>query len=493
MEMSLCHILAVVAGTEGNLLHNERWISHKTSGGTFSRSQEGASRLGTVGAFQAAPLQRRTDEVLQVPEIRAPQGHMSQPRVLCNLQRQTRDKCLHKETQGRTSHNSAIRKLQRKPSCVESQMLRTSETYSDRTTPDHKPAKKRKGSYTEEADNLGNCPLNLRINKNRLLCGNTKRSSEVSANSQTPKGEKATKGKKTHQDCEAAIKVRCGGKFPQGEERLGTSRQVDGEGKDQSKNKENGLCTNTDISCASTSKGNPNPQKERKESVTQTSPVKTPVTKTPATLKGRGLQSVRTPTCHNDADLRHCIGSATQHNAANRTGQECNESHSQCLEIPVQDQRRQDEETEQNVNQSGRGHKHIDGDNRPLKILQWNLNSFNTKRRFLMATAYSEQADIILLQEMRAKLGHTLKVRGYRVFSEPEIPQQRRGCMILVKNDIPCTKIEESILCGEGVEIQAVKLYLADITLVCYNVYRRHAGVLDISELMSEAANEKCL
>ena len=264
MEMSLCHILAVVRGTEGNLLHNKRWISHKTSGGTFSRSQEGASRLGTVGAFQAAPLQRRTDEVLQVPEIWAPQGHMSQPRVLCNLQRQTRDKCLHKETQGRTSHNSTIRKLQRKPSCVESQMLRTSETYSDRTTPDHNPAKKRKGSYTEEADNLGNCPLNLGINKNRLLCGNTKRSSEVSANSQTPKGEKATKGKKTHQDCEAAIKVRCGGRFPQGEERPGTSRQVDGEGKGQSKNKENGLCTNTDISCASTSKGNPNPQKGKK-------------------------------------------------------------------------------------------------------------------------------------------------------------------------------------------------------------------------------------
>ena len=63
--------------------------------------------------------------------------------------------------------------------------------------------------------------------------------------------------------------------------------------------------------------------------------------------------------------------------------------------------------------------------------------------------------------------------------------------MILVKNDIPCAKIEEPILRGEGMEIQAVKLYLADTTLVCYNVYRRHAGVLDISELMSEAANGK--
>ena len=98
-----------------------------------------------------------------------------------------------------------------------------------------------------------------------------------------------------------------------------------------------------------------------------------------------------------------------------------------------------------------------------------------------MATAVSEQVDVILLQEMGIKLGQTLKVWEYRVFSEPEIPQQSRGCMILVKNDIPCAKIEEPILCREGVEIQAVKLYLADTTLMCYNIYRRHAGVLDIA------------
>ena len=65
-----------------------------------------------------------------------------------------------------------------------------------------------------------------------------------------------------------------------------------------------------------------------------------------------------------------------------------------------------------------------------------------------MATAYSEQVDVILLQETHIKLGHTPKVWGYRVFSDPEIPQQSSGCMILVKNDIPCTKIEEPILGG---------------------------------------------
>ena len=76
-------------GTESNSMHDQKWISHKTGGGPSNRNQEGASRFGTVGVLQAAPLQRRTDEVLQVPEIQAPQGHTSQPRVLCNLQRQT--------------------------------------------------------------------------------------------------------------------------------------------------------------------------------------------------------------------------------------------------------------------------------------------------------------------------------------------------------------------------------------------------------------------
>ena len=108
-----------------------------------------------------------------------------------------------------------------------------------------------------------------------------------------------------------------------------------------------------------------------------------------------------------------------------------------------------------------------------------------------MATAYVEQVDKILLQKTHVKLGQTPKVRRYHIFSEPEIPQQTRGCMILVKNDIPCAKTEEPILCGEGVEMPAVMLYLADTNLVCYNVYRRHAGVLDISQLMSEATNGK--
>ena len=175
-------------------------------------------------------------------------------------------------------------------------MHRMSETDPDRTTPGHNAAKKRKASYTKEADNLHNCPLNLRINKNHLLCRNAKRSPEESANSQAPKGQEAAKGKKTVQDCGEAIKPHGRGKFPQGEERPSTSRQVNGEG--ESRNKENGFCTNRDISCASTSKGDSNPHKGKKR-VGNTNPDH----KNPGHSKGRGLQSVRTPTCPDVADF----------------------------------------------------------------------------------------------------------------------------------------------------------------------------------------------
>ena len=299
-------------GTKGNPLHNQRWISRKTSGGTSNRSQEGTSRPRTVGGgggFQAVPLQRRANEVFLVSEVRAPQGHMPQPRVLCNLQRQTRDQCLYQQSQGGAQHNGTLCKLQREPPCAGPQMPRMSETDPDGTMPGHNnTAKKREGSYTKEAGNLHNCPLNLRINKNRLLCRNAKRSPEANPHSQATKGEEVTKGKKTFQDCGVAIKPHCRGKFPQGEERSSTSRQDEGEG--ESRNKENGFCTNTDISCAMTSKGDSNPQKGKKRAGNANF----------AYNEGRVLQSIRTSNCLYDADVRYYTGSATQQNAANRTG-----------------------------------------------------------------------------------------------------------------------------------------------------------------------------
>ena len=164
-------------------------------------------------------------------------------------------------------------------------MPRTSETDSDRTTPGHNPAKKRKGSYTEEADNLGDCPLNIRNIKNRLLCVNIKRSSQASANSQAPKGEKATKQRKATNTAEQPSSPAV--EENSHRERKGLAHLVKSTAKAKAK-AETKKMVSAQIHTSpvpAPAKETQTPRRERKESVAQTSPVKHLVTKTPATLK----------------------------------------------------------------------------------------------------------------------------------------------------------------------------------------------------------------
>ena len=220
-DVSVPH-LSTGWGTEGNSMQDQGWISHQTSGGPSHRDEEGPPRLGTLGAFQDAPLPRRAIEMFQVPKIRAPQSNMPQRRVLRNLQWQTRDLCLHKQTQGGSKHNSTLCKLQREPPCVDRKMPRASETDSDRTTPGHRhTAKEGEGSYTEETSYLHNSSLNLRIRKNGLFCGEGKGSSETNSDSQASKGREVTKGKEPSQNSGRDPKP-CGSRtYPQREERPG--------------------------------------------------------------------------------------------------------------------------------------------------------------------------------------------------------------------------------------------------------------------------------
>ena len=169
-------------------------------------------------------------------------------------------------------------------------MPRTSETDSDRTTPGHNPAKKRKSSYSKEADNLHNCPLNLRIDNNCLLCGNAKRSPEESANSQAPKGEEVSKGKKTYQDCGAAIKPAVEENFRR--ERKGPSHLVKSTAKVKAETKKMVSAQIQTSPVPAPAKETQPPRRERKESVTQAPPMKTPVTVKEGDYSQSGYQLV---------------------------------------------------------------------------------------------------------------------------------------------------------------------------------------------------------
>ena len=68
-----------------------------------------------------------------------------------------------------------------------------------------------------------------------------------------------------------------------------------------------------------------------------------------------------------------------------------------------------------------------------------------------------------------------------------------RGCTILVSDTIPHRVVDNPVQCGEDVEVQAIKLFLAETELLVYNLYRRSQADPDLSELFSLAEEETVL
>ena len=283
MEMSLCHILAVDGVQKATRCTIKDGSPTRQMEVHFVGVKREHLDLGLWGPFKLRLFKEEPMRCFKCQQFRHHKATCH--KLLCNLQRQTRDKCLHKETQGGTSYNGAMRKLQREPSCMESQMPRTSETDSDRTTPGHNPAKKRKGSYTEEAENLGNCPLSTGNIKNCLLCGNVK-GVQKQAPTPKPKREKRPpRERKPTKTVEQPSRPAVEENYRR--ERKGPAHLVKSTAKAKAK-AETKKMVSAQIQTSpvpAPAKETQTPRRERKESVTQTSPLKTPVTKTPATLK----------------------------------------------------------------------------------------------------------------------------------------------------------------------------------------------------------------
>ena len=124
-----------------------------------------------------------------------------------------------------------------------------------------------------------------------------------------------------------------------------------------------------------------------------------------------------------------------------------------------------------------------------VRLLHWNINGVRNKSAILHATANEENLDIILLQETLLPSSGSFSFSGYNTFSLPRTDTDR-GLLILVKNTIPCSLVSTPIDCGDNVEVQAVKIHLADTTLTCYNIYRHMNGTLNLGELFTQASSE---
>ncbi|KAG7165147.1 hypothetical protein Hamer_G004931 [Homarus americanus] len=77
------------------------------------------------------------------------------------------------------------------------------------------------------------------------------------------------------------------------------------------------------------------------------------------------------------------------------------------------------------------------------------------------------------------------RLPGYQQYSVPKGPNSH-GSMILVRATIPSSEVEPAH-CVDGVEAQAVRIHLANDSLVVYNIYKPPPKRLEAGELLTQA------
>ncbi|KAG7171523.1 RNA-directed DNA polymerase from mobile element jockey-like 21 [Homarus americanus] len=83
------------------------------------------------------------------------------------------------------------------------------------------------------------------------------------------------------------------------------------------------------------------------------------------------------------------------------------------------------------------------------------------------------------------------RLPGYQQYSVPKGPNSH-GSMILVRATIPSSEVEP-VHSGDGVEAQAIRIHLANDSLVVYNIYKLPTKRLEAGELLSQATQELVL
>ncbi|KAG7165289.1 RNA-directed DNA polymerase from mobile element jockey-like 19 [Homarus americanus] len=105
-----------------------------------------------------------------------------------------------------------------------------------------------------------------------------------------------------------------------------------------------------------------------------------------------------------------------------------------------------------------------------IKITQWNVQGQSNKRHTVQAAAIAKNIDVFILQETLMSKDKQFRLPGYQQYSLPKGPNSH-GSMILVRATIPSSEVEP-VHCGDGVEAQAVRIHLANDSLVVYNIYK---------------------
>lgn len=105
-----------------------------------------------------------------------------------------------------------------------------------------------------------------------------------------------------------------------------------------------------------------------------------------------------------------------------------------------------------------------------LRILQWNIQGISNKYQ-LRESAIRDRMDVFLLQEMVVPPSRSINMSGCVVHNVSKTIWQSQGIAILVRNTLHSTEVNDPVSCGEGVEVQDIKINLpcGPITLYIYN------------------------
>ncbi|XP_076046411.1 uncharacterized protein LOC143028348 [Oratosquilla oratoria] len=127
-----------------------------------------------------------------------------------------------------------------------------------------------------------------------------------------------------------------------------------------------------------------------------------------------------------------------------------------------------------------------------LRVLQWNVQGLRPKKHQVLQAIFTENLDVVLLQETLTRADFEWRVAGYSLHSLPAT-ENTRGCAALVRSTIPHRRVSAPVDCGEGVEVLALELQVGGIPLLVYNIYRSQRYHLEAGELFSLAAHTSLL
>lgn len=122
-----------------------------------------------------------------------------------------------------------------------------------------------------------------------------------------------------------------------------------------------------------------------------------------------------------------------------------------------------------------------------LRILQWNAQGLSNKTAQLIETLTTDEIHIALIQETLCRENTSIKISGYQQYILPW-ERNNQGLKTLIKTDLPQSRIEQPVECGEETEYIGAQVQLCENSILVYNIYHNpNHEQLDLTELFSEA------